>query len=145
MIVYASSNNVKSNKDKIMILDGKRVLIKIGKEEYHCAMDLTMAFIGGKWKTVVLWYLKDMPQRFSALKKKMPEITEKMLSLQLKKLEKDKLIVRKVYPESPPRVEYSLSADGKTLLPVLEALALWGRNRGKKYGRIEEDRKKSGD
>ncbi|QQR78505.1 MAG: helix-turn-helix transcriptional regulator [Candidatus Moraniibacteriota bacterium] len=121
-----------------MILDGKEVVIKMNGHTYHCALDITMAHIGGKWKTVVLWYLRKEPKRFGELKKLMPEITEKMLSLQLKALEKDGIVGRKVYAEVPARVEYFLTKEGKTLLPVLKALALWGRNRGEKYGRFEE-------
>lgn len=121
-----------------MIIDGKEVVIKIKGKTYHCALDVTMDFIGGKWKTVVLWYLRNNRQRFSELKKQIPEITEKMLSLQLKKLEKDGIITRKVYAEVPPRVEYFLTKEGKTLIPCIEALAKWGRNRSKNYGEIKE-------
>jgi DNA-binding HxlR family transcriptional regulator len=126
-----------------MILDGKEVVIKMNGRTYHCALDITMAQIGGKWKTVVLWYLRKEPKRFGALKKLMPEITEKMLSLQLKALEKDGIVERKVYAEVPARVEYFLTKEGKTLLPVLKALALWGRGRGEKYGKIEVISKQS--
>lgn len=121
-----------------MIIDGKELVIKIKGKTYHCALDVTMDFIGGKWKTVVLWYLRKDRRRFSELKKQIPEITEKMLSLQLKKLEKDGIVGRKVYAEVPPRVEYFLTEEGKTLIPCVEALAKWGRDRGEKYGEIEE-------
>jgi len=121
-----------------MIIDGKEYKIRMNGKVYHCALDVTMDYIGGKWKTVVLWYLRKGPRRFSELKRSIPEITEKMLSLQLKKLEKDGVIGRKVYAEVPPRVEYFLTKEGKTLLPVIEALALWGRSRGNKYGKLEE-------
>ncbi|MBS1738031.1 MAG: winged helix-turn-helix transcriptional regulator, partial [Bacteroidetes bacterium] len=82
-------------------------------------MDITMHFIGGKWKTVVLWYLRNDKKRFSELKKLIPDITEKMLSLQLKNLENDGIVGRKHYPEIPPRVEYYLTDFGKTLIPTL--------------------------
>jgi DNA-binding HxlR family transcriptional regulator len=126
-----------------MIIEGKEYKIRMNGKIYHCALDVTMDFIGGKWKTVVLWYLRKEPKRFSELKRSIPEITEKMLSLQLKKLEKDGVIERKVYAEVPPRVEYFLTKNGKTLLPVIEALALWGRSRGKKYGKLEEVNKEN--
>lgn len=128
-----------------MIIDGKELVITIKGKTYHCALDVTMDFIGGKWKTVVLWYLRNERRRFSELKKQIPEITEKMLSLQLKELEKDGIVGRKVYAEVPPRVEYFLTEEGKTLIPCIEALAKWGRDRGKKYGEIKEfqrDKKK---
>ena len=110
---------------------------------YHCALDVTMSFIAGKWKTVVLWYLRNGRMRFSELKQVIPQITEKMLSLQLRSLEKDGIIGRKVYPEVPPRVEYFLTEEGKTLIPCVEELAKWGRNRGKKYGKLIKYSRKS--
>lgn len=124
-----------------MIIDGKEFKIHMKGKIYHCPMDVTMQYIGGKWKTVVLWYLRGERKRFSELKKHMPEITEKMLSLQLKKLERDGIVERKVYAEVPPRVEYSLTKDGKTLIPILEALVMWGKNRAKKYGEVKEVKK----
>lgn len=88
-------------------------------------MDVTMDFIGGRWKTVVLWYLIGGKKRFGELKKRIPNITEKMLSIQLKALEADGLIKRKVYPQVPPKVEYSLTKDGETMIPLLESIANW--------------------
>lgn len=105
---------------------------------YHCAMDITMDYIGGKWKTIVLWYLKNKTMRFGEIKKQIPEITEKMLSIQLKSLEDNGLVKREVFPEVPLRVEYSLTEFGKTLIPVLDAIAKWGRTLGEKEGKIEE-------
>jgi len=102
---------------------------------YHCAMDITMDYVGGKWKTVVLWYLKNGTLRFMELKKRIPDITEKMLSIQLRALEADGLIVRKVHGSKPPvKVEYSLSEFGKTLIPALNAIAKWGRDLGESEG-----------
>lgn len=121
-----------------MIVEGKEYQIKMHGKIYHCALDVTMDFIGGKWKTVVLWYLRKGPKRFSELKKHIPGITEKMLSLQLKELESDGIIGRKIYPEVPPRVEYFFTEEGKSLIPVLEEIAAWGRAMGKKYGKVEE-------
>lgn len=126
-----------------MIINEKEYKIKMNGKAYHCALDVTMDYIGGKWKTVVLWYLRKGPRRFSELKRSIPEITEKMLSLQLKKLERDGVINRKVYAEVPPRVEYFLTKEGETLVPAIEALALWGRNKSKKYGKLEEINKKN--
>lgn len=100
-------------------------------------MDVTMQYIGGKWKTVVLWYLKSGTLRFSELKKRIPDITEKMLSIQLKTLEEDGLIERKVYGVKPPvRVEYSMTEFGKTLTEALNAIAKWGRNFAEQQGEI---------
>jgi DNA-binding HxlR family transcriptional regulator len=121
-----------------MIVDGKEFEIKMNGRTYHCALDITMNYIGGKWKTVVLWYLRNGTKRFSELRRHIPQITEKMLSLQLKQLELDGIVERKVYPEVPPRVEYFLTPEGKTLLPMLEEMAAWGRKKGKKDGEITE-------
>jgi DNA-binding HxlR family transcriptional regulator len=104
--------------------------------DYHCALDVTASFIGGKWKAVVLWYLRKEKKRFSALKELIPDITDKMLSLQLRALESDGMIKRTVYPEVPPRVEYELTKEGKSLLPVLEAMAEWGRGKARKDGKM---------
>lgn len=114
-----------------MKIEGEEYEFHLNDKRYHCALDITMDYIGGKWKTVVLWYLRKEKKRFNELKRHIPEITEKMLSLQLKALENDGLVVRKVFAEVPPRVEYSLSEEGKSLVPVIEALAAWGRNKGK--------------
>lgn len=126
-----------------MIIEGKELEIQMNGKTYHCALDITMDFIGGKWKTVVLWYLRKGCKRFSELKKLIPAITEKMLSLQLKQLEKDEIIQRKIYAEVPPRVEYSLTKKGQTLLPVLEAIAAWGRNTAATQGTLSEKKRSS--
>jgi DNA-binding HxlR family transcriptional regulator len=92
-------------------------------------MDLTMDFLAGRWKTVVLWYLIKGRKRFSELKRLIPDITEKMLSLQLRQLEADGLVHREVHAEVPPRVEYRLSEEGQTLIPILKAMSNWGLKR----------------
>lgn len=121
-----------------MIINGKEYIYKIGGTTYHCAMDVTMNFIGGKWKTVVLWYLRNKTLRFGELKKQIPDITEKMLSIQLKSLEADGLVKRSEFDEVPLRVEYSLTEFGKSLNPILEAISKWGRNLGDKEGTLVE-------
>jgi DNA-binding HxlR family transcriptional regulator len=127
---------------KIMVIDNKERVVLLNGKEFHCAMDITMNFIGGKWKTVVLWYLKKEKKRFSELRKLIPNITEKMLSLQLKDLEKDGIVGRKVYAQIPPKVEYYLTDFGKTLIPMLEEIALWGRNLAKTKGKMVDKQKK---
>lgn len=124
-----------------MIVEGKEYIIKMNGQVFHCALDITMNYIGGKWKSVVLWYLRKETKRFSELKRHIPEITEKMLSLQLKQLELDGIIGRTVYPQVPPRVEYYLTEEGKTLIPMLEEMAAWGRKKGTKEGEIMEAKK----
>lgn len=113
------------------------MVFTLNDKSYHCAMDITMDYIGGKWKTVVLWYLKNETLRFSELKKRIPDITEKMLSIQLRTLEADGLILRQVHGTKPPvKVEYSLTEFGKTLIPALEAIAKWGRDLGESKGEL---------
>ena len=122
-----------------MIINGKNLAFRLEGETYHCALDITMHYIGGKWKGVVLWYLKNSTLRFGELKQRIPDITEKMLSLQLRALEEDGLIKREVYGEKPPiRVEYSLTPFGKTLIPAINELAKWGRKLGEGEGEIIE-------
>jgi DNA-binding HxlR family transcriptional regulator len=121
-----------------MIIDGKEYIVKMGGKSFHCAMDVTMDYVGGKWKTVVLWYLKNGKKRFGELNRLIPQITEKMLSIQLKQLEKSGLVFRKVYPEVPLRVEYGLTTLGKSLIPVLDAIAKWGRMLGDTRGKTVE-------
>src|SRR3954471_22210726 len=120
-----------------MLIKGKNVAYKLQGKIYHCAMDITMDYIGGKWKSVVLWYLKNDTYRFAELKRLIPDITEKMLSIQLRALEADGLIKRRVYGHKPPvRVEYSLTEFGTTLIPALNAIAKWGRQLGEKEGEL---------
>ena len=125
-----------------MIVKDKSYAYELNDKTYHCAMDITMDYIGGKWKTVVLWYLRNKTLRFGELKKLIPDLTEKMLSIQLKKLGEDGLIKRKVFVEVPLRVEYSLTGFGKTLSPVVESIAEWGRTLGETKGKLIEIKKK---
>ena len=96
-------------------------------KNYPCTVSLTMDLVGGKWKAVILYHLKDEPKRYNELRKEMPSVTEMTLSLQLKQLEKDGLVSRKVYGNKPPvKVIYSLTDFGKSFVPVLEAITKWG-------------------
>lgn len=95
--------------------------------EYPCCASLTMGIIGGKWKTVILYHLMEKTLRYNELRKSMPTVTERTLSLQLKALEEDGLLKRKVYTSKPPlKVEYSLTDFGKTLIPLIQSIADWG-------------------
>jgi DNA-binding HxlR family transcriptional regulator len=103
--------------------------IKVNNRVYPCTVSLAMDLVGGKWKAVILYHLKDASKRYSELRKEMPGVTERTLSLQLKQLEEDGLISRKVYGEKPPiKVVYSLTDFGKSFSPVLEALVGWGNH-----------------
>lgn len=96
-------------------------------EAYNCPMEVTLELIGGKYKTLILWHLMDKTLRFSELSRLIPQATPKMLTQQLKDLEKDGCIIRTVYPVVPPKVEYSLSEFGRTLIPILDIMCDWGR------------------
>lgn len=91
-----------------------------------CPVEATLSVIGGKWKVVILWRLVSGTKRFNELQRSISNITRKMLTEQLRDMEKDNLIVRTVYPEVPPKVEYSLSNYGRTFIPVMQAMAQWG-------------------
>ncbi len=102
-------------------------MLKFNGKEYPCCTSLTMGVIGGKWKSVILFYLIENPLRYNELRKKMPTVTERTLSLQLKNLESDGLISRTVFTSKPPlKVEYSLTDFGRTLVPLIEGIAAWG-------------------
>ncbi|QOD61599.1 helix-turn-helix transcriptional regulator [Polaribacter haliotis] len=99
----------------------------VNGKEYPCCASVTMGMIGGKWKTVILFHLIETPLRYNELRKKMKSVTERTLSLQLKKLEEDGIIKRKVYTTKPPlKVVYSLTDIGKTAIPLLKSIAEWG-------------------
>lgn len=91
-----------------------------------CPVEAALERIGGKWKGVALYHLLDGTKRYNELKRQVGTVTQRMLTKQLRELERDGLIVRKVYPVVPPRVEYSLSERGRSLEPVLLALREWG-------------------
>ena len=94
--------------------------------QYQCSMELTLDLIGGKWKALILWHLGENTLRFSELKRTLPKITQKMLTQQLRELEGSGLVNRYIYTQIPPKVEYSLTPAGKSLLPILETLCQWG-------------------
>ncbi|GAE35907.1 winged helix-turn-helix transcriptional regulator [Halalkalibacter akibai] len=95
---------------------------------YNCEKELTLAVIGGKWKMLILWHLGiEGTLRFGELKALIPDITQRMLANQLRELEEDFIIHREVYPVVPPKVEYSLTEQGKSLIPILQTMYEWGK------------------
>lgn len=94
--------------------------------EYGCPVETTLDVIGGKWKGIVIYRLLDGTARFNELKRLMPRVTQRVLTLQLRELERDGVIERKVYPEVPPKVEYSLTEFGRDLQPILTLMSDWG-------------------
>lgn len=97
------------------------------QSDYLCGVAVALSLIGGKWKGVILWHLTFKTLRFSQLRRRLHGVTQKMLTQQLRELEKDGLIHRKVYAEVPPRVEYSLTERGASLQPMLQQMCDWGR------------------
>jgi DNA-binding HxlR family transcriptional regulator len=91
-----------------------------------CPMLLVQELLAGKWKILILWYLSYDTLRFSDIKKKLPEVTQKMLTQQLRSLEESNIIFRKVYPVVPPKVEYGLTEVGRKVIPILEAMHSFG-------------------
>jgi len=97
-------------------------------ENYRCGVEITLNLIGGKWKGLILWHLCQKTLRFSQLRRRMAGVTQKMLTQQLRELEKDDLVHREVFPEVPPKVEYSLTDRGRTLAPMLTLMCQWGKD-----------------
>ena len=94
-------------------------------EAANCPADSTIGVIGGRWKVPIVWHLFAGTRRFSELRRAMPAVTQKMLTRQLRELERDGVVSRKVYAEVPPKVEYSLTDRGRSLSPVVEAMCRW--------------------
>jgi DNA-binding HxlR family transcriptional regulator len=94
--------------------------------ERPCPLTAALNVIGGKWNVIVLYWLAAGTQRFSDLQRLMPAVTHKVLTASLRQLEHDGLVLRAVYPEVPPRVEYMLSEHGRSVVPVVEAIRQWG-------------------
>jgi len=95
--------------------------------EYDCSVEITLRLIGGKWKILILWELMREPVlRCGELRRRIPGVTTKMMVQQLRELEEDKLIARKVYPVVPSRVEYRLTPFGDTFRPVMKSMCAWG-------------------
>ncbi|GAA0782016.1 winged helix-turn-helix transcriptional regulator [Hathewaya limosa] len=108
----------------------KEIKSKIQNGEFNCEKELTLSIISGKWKVVILWHLgHEGKHRFSELQKLFAKISHRMLSNQLRELEEDGIVYRKVFPQVPPKVEYSLTELGMTLIPIVDMLYEWGKKR----------------
>ena len=106
---------------------------------FGCPVEATLEVIGGKWKGVIVFHLLGGTKRFNELRRLVPEVTQRMLTRQLRELENDRIVLRVVYAEVPPKVEYSLTEYGKTLAPVLAMMQKWGT---KYLGKITGIRRK---
>jgi DNA-binding HxlR family transcriptional regulator len=104
---------------------------------YHCPVEAAVDVIGGKWKAVILWWLQERTWRFAELRRQIPGITEKMLTQQLRELEADGIVARRVYATVPPKVEYSLTEYGLSLKRALRELCEWGRKHMQRIGAVQ--------
>lgn len=111
--------------------------------DYRCGVSLTLDVIGGKWKGIILWHLLQKTLRFSQLQRRIPGVTQKMLTQQLRELERDYLVLRQVYAEVPPRVEYSLTSKGESLRELLVFMCEWGTMNIKREKSATEDHQAS--
>jgi len=100
-------------------------MIKYKGKEFQCPVEVTMGMISGKWKSLILWHLHDGPIRYKQLERIVPGVSQKMLTQQLKEMEGDGLLIRTVFPEVPPRVEYALTELGHSVFPLLEMMHSW--------------------
>ena len=107
-------------------MDTKNETRHVSYELPACPVEATLELIGGKWKGIILYYLLDGRMRFSELKRRIGCVTQRMLTKQLRELESTGLVERIVYAEVPPKVEYKLTEEGKTLQPILISLKQWG-------------------
>lgn len=118
-----------------MIIDGNQKVYKVDEKIFHCGTAVYFHLVGGKWKSIIIWYLRHGKLRFSEIKKLIPDITDKMLSIQLSALESDKIIERKQHGQKPPyRVDYSLTNLGESLIPVTKVITDWGINYAEENG-----------
>jgi DNA-binding HxlR family transcriptional regulator len=101
---------------------------KLAKEEhfYGCPIEAALDVLGNKWKGAILYHLMSGTKRFNELNKLIPAVSQRVLTLQLRELENDEIVIRKVYQQVPPKVEYSLSTLGESLIPLLQALQAFG-------------------
>lgn len=104
-------------------------LDKLEFEKYFasCPVTQTLNVIGGKWKPIILTRIHMGINRFGILQRSIPTISKQMLTAQLRELEEDKLILRKIFPEVPPRVEYTITKSGMEIFPILQEMAKWGK------------------
>lgn len=102
---------------------------RFDEKTFNCEKELTLHIIGGKWKMLIMWHLgKEGTKRFNELRSLIPGITQRMLVNQLRELEEDLIVHREVYPVVPPKVEYTLTEHGQSLMPILESMYEWGMN-----------------
>ncbi|HEY0535015.1 MAG TPA: helix-turn-helix domain-containing protein [Actinoplanes sp.] len=113
-------------------------------KRYSCPVELTVDIIGGRWRTVILARLKEGVHRYGELRRLVPGISEKMLTQRLRELEADGLVTRRDHGSVPPHVEYDLTDEGRTLVPVLQAMYDWGAARAARTGTDAGEQERTG-
>lgn len=111
-------------------------------DSYDCPIEVTLDVIGGKWKGMILYSLLNAASgvvRFNELRRLMPKVTQRVLTMQLRELERDGVITRTIYPEVPPRVEYALTDFGRSLESVFDVMSVWGRRYRARVAKLKRD------
>ena len=137
MSCYDLYNNIlpKSRGRIVSLFLQKKEMIRLHNKTYTCPVDVTLGFIGGKWKLLILSHLHQFDKKsYSEIRDNLPGVSEKMLSQQLKELERDNLLEKNILSVKPNRVEYFLSKEGKSLAPLYEFVSQWGISYLKKNG-----------
>ena len=106
---------------------------------FHCDVDAAISVIGGKWKLNIVWLLLERTWRFAELRREIPNISHEMLTQSLRELEADEVVLRTVYPQVPPKVEYSLTEFGRSFEPLARTADDWGRRHAERLLRIRGD------
>jgi DNA-binding HxlR family transcriptional regulator len=104
------------------------------QQSFGCATELTITVLGGKWRVVILAYLKEGVHRFGELRRRLPRVSGKVLTQQLRALQREGLVRRRIYSEVPARTEYELTDYGRSLIPLLESIYTWGLEHGRRRG-----------
>ena len=119
LVLMVPTQNKTSMQSQKIVYKGK---------EFVCSLAFVLHLIGDKYKTLIMYHLKDGPQRSGVLQKSIAGISNRMFSYSIRALEKDGLVTRTVYPEVPPKVAYALTEEGRSLLPVIMAMDQWGKD-----------------
>lgn len=111
-----------------MNTDTNKKNIKYNDKKFNCSLAFTLHLIGDKYKSLILFHLKDGAQRSGELQKSITDISNRMFTYSIRALEKDKLVKRRIFPVTPPKVEYELTENGKSLIPIILELDKWGQD-----------------
>jgi len=116
-----------------MKTESNKNIINYKGKEFNCSLAFVLHLIGDKYKSLIIFHLKDGAMRSGELQKSITDISNRMFTYSIRALEEDKLVNRKVYPVTPPRVEYELTEDAKSLIPIILELNIWGQDFAKEH------------